>query len=460
MITLRDYQSTAVENLRGEYRKGNKRPLLVLPTGGGKTIIFTYITHASASNGNRVLILVHRAELLEQTSAALSKFGVKHGLITPAYTPDYNQRVQVASIQTLVRRLAHVHAPDLIVLDEAHHANAGTWKKVLDQFPNAKVLGVTATPVRADGQGLGDVFDAMVEGSTVRALIDAGYLVEPIIYAPSVPDLEGVKRRMGDYATDELAARMDKPSITGDAVAHYRKYADGLPAVAFCVSIKHAQHVAEQFKAAGYRAFCVDGSLDATERKRVLDGLGNGSVDVVTSCDIISEGTDIPAIGCAILLRPTQSLGLYIQQVGRALRPSAGKQYAIILDHAGNVLKHGLPDDERVWSLEEQEKKKRAKKGEGKEVSVRQCVECYACFKPTTNVCPQCGHVHAAKPRKLNEVDGELVEISAVLMQKKEARKQQGRARTYEELLQLEKERGYQTGWAAHIWASRQKYAK
>lgn len=457
MITLRPYQEVAVNGLRGEYRKGKKRPLLVLPTGGGKTVIFTYITHASAAIGNRVLILVHRAELLEQTSAALTKFGVKHGLITPAYTPDYTQRVQVASIQTLVKRFHHVHAPDLIVVDEAHHANAGTWKKVLEQYPNAKVLGVTATPVRADGQVLGDVFDAMVEGNTVRALIDSGYLVEPVIYAPSQPDLTGVKRRMGDYAPDELAERMDKPAITGDAVAHYRKYADGLPAVAFCVSIKHAQHVAEQFQAAGYRAFCVDGSLDATERRRILDGLGNGSVDVVTSCDIISEGTDIPAIGCAILLRPTQSLGLYIQQVGRALRPSAGKECAIILDHAGNVLKHGLPDEERVWTLDAEEKKKRTKKGDEQTVSVRQCEECYACFKPTTHVCPQCGHVHAVKQRKINEVDGELVAISAEALQKQQARKQQGRAQTFEELLKLEKSKGYKSGWAAHVWAARQK---
>jgi DNA repair protein RadD len=462
MLKLRNYQERAVQDIRQSFIQGNRAPLLVLPTGGGKTVVFSYIAATTAARAKRVLILVHRVELLRQTSAALTKAGVRHGLINPNYTPDLFAPVQVASVQTLIRRLHQVKDPDLIVVDEAHHAVAGTWRKIIEAYPNARVLGVTATPCRADGSGLGKVsggmFDDLILGPQVNELIGMGFLVKPVIYAPAQRlDLSGLRTKMGDYDNQQLEEFMDKPTITGDAVAHYQKLCPGTPAVAFCVSVRHAQHVAEEFRAAGYRAYHADGSLDDDVRRRILGGLGNGTVDVVTSCDLISEGTDIPAIGAAILLRPTQSLGLYLQQVGRALRPCAGKDRAIILDHVGNVLTHGLPDEVREWTLEGERKKKKGAKEQEKTIPVKQCERCYAIHEPAP-MCPVCGFEYVVAAKGPQQVDGELAEITperaAAIRRQKVV--EVAKARTLEELEAIAKSRGYKLGWAKHIWNSRQ----
>lgn len=463
MLKLRDYQEQAVQNIRQSYIRNKRAPLLVLPTGGGKTVVFSYIAATTAARAKRVLILVHRVELLRQTSAALQRAGVRHGLVNPQYTPDIMAPVQVASVQTIIKRLHYFSHFDLIIVDEAHHALANTWKKIIDHYPMARILGVTATPCRADGTGLGveagGVFDDLILGPQVPELIERGFLVKPIIYAPAQRlDLSGLRTRMGDYEKDALAALMDKPTITGDAVAHYQRLCPGTPAVAFCVSVNHAMHVAEEFRKAGYRAYHADGSLDDDVRKRILNGLGNGTVDVVTSCDLISEGTDIPAIGAAILLRPTQSLGLYLQQVGRALRPCAGKDRAVILDHVGNVLTHGLPDELREWSLEGERRKPKKKGEQEKNIPVKQCEKCYAIHEPAP-VCPVCGHVYELKQNAPQQVDGELVELTPE--QKLRVRRQQiteqARAKTLEDLERIAASRGYKPGWAKAIWQSRLK---
>lgn len=463
MLKLRDYQQDAVNNIRQSYIRGAKAPLLVLPTGGGKTVVFSYIAATTAARGKRVLILVHRVELLRQTSAALTKSSVHHGLINPKYTPDLFAPVQVASVQTLIKRLDKIKPPDLIVIDEAHHALAGTWKKIIDHFPNARILGVTATPCRGDGTGLGiesgGVFDDLVLGPQVDELIRRGFLVEPIIYGPKEEiDLSGVHTRMGDYEKDELAKIMDKPKITGSAVAHYQKVCPGTPAVVFCVSVQHAQHVADEFRKAGYRAYHADGTLDDDVRKRILNGLGNGTVDVVTSCDLISEGTDIPAIGCAILLRPTQSLGLYLQQVGRALRPCDGKEHAIILDHVGNVINHGFPQSQREWTLLGDIKRKRTKSDKEKTVRIHQCEKCYAIHEPAP-VCPVCGHVYQVKANAPQQVDGELKQLTQedAMRIKRHQKSMVAKAQTLEELEAVAKQMGYKSGWAKHVLAYRNK---
>jgi DNA repair protein RadD len=462
MLQLRDYQRKAVADIRESFLKNSRSPLLVLPTGGGKTVVFSYIAATTAARGKRVLILVHRIELLRQTSEALRKSGVRHGLVNPKFTPDLSAPVQVASVQTIIKRLHLFKSFDLIVVDEAHHALATTWKRIIDHYSMARVLGVTATPCRADGTGLGieagGVFDDIIIGPQVSDLIAKGFLVKPVIYAPAERlDLSGLRTKMGDYDNAQLENLMDKPTITGDAVSHYKKLCDGVPAVAFCVSVRHAQHVAEEFRRAGYRAYHADGSLDDDVRKRILNGLGNGTVDVVTSCDLISEGTDIPAIGAAILLRPTQSLGLYLQQVGRALRPCAGKERAVILDHVGNVLTHGLPDEIREWSLEGEQRKKKKKEDKEKTIQVKQCEKCYAIHEPAP-ICPVCGHIYEVKENAPQQVDGELRELSADdrLRLKKSKINEQARAQSLEELERIASQRGYKPGWARHIWASRQ----
>lgn len=468
MISLFPHQQKSVNGIRQSYLNGFKAPLLVSPTGSGKTVIFSHIAATSSARGKRVLILVHRIELLRQTANALRKAGINPGLVNPKYRPSYREPVQVAMVQSMVKRMHFFPKGfDLIITDECHHAVSKTYRDILDNWPSAYQLGVTATPIRGDGKGLGvvagGVFDDIVLGPSVSELIEGGYLVRPVIYAPKERlDLSGVKVRMGDYDKHQLEVTMDKPSITGSAVEHYKRTLDGLPAVAFCVSVKHAQHVAAEFQAAGYRAYAVDGNMEDDDRDRILTGLGNGQVQIVTSCDIISEGTDIPAIAGAILLRPTQSTGLYIQQVGRALRKFDGKTQAIILDHVGNVLTHGLPDDERLWSLDGEVRKKRKKKRgpEDEGPKVQQCKECYAVFAAKEPACPQCGtEVVCKKGREVNQKEGELTLIGDAerLALRRTQNQQVGRAKTIEELEEIAEQRGYKKSWATHVFNSREK---
>lgn len=460
MLQLRPYQNSIVSDIRESYKRGNKAPLAVAPTGAGKTIIFSYIAANTSARGKKVLILVHRVELLRQTSEKLHIAGVTHGLINPRYSPKYFAPVQVASVQTLVNRLDKLSEPDLIIVDEAHHATAGTWKKIISYWPNAKVLGVTATPCRGDGTGLsvacGGMFDDIVIGPQIRELIDGGYLVAPKVYAPLERiDLSAIKVKMGDFVTAELEQAVDKPMITGHAVEHYIKLCSGAPAVAFCVSVAHAQHVAEQFRAAGFVAYAVDGSMEDEVRKKILNGLGNGSVQIVCSCDLISEGTDIPAIGCAILLRPTKSLGLFIQQVGRALRPSAGKDCAIILDHVGNVLTHGMPDEDRAWTLDGEPK--RSKRKSEPSIKIDQCEKCYAIYAPAP-CCPECGYARPVQVNKPEQVEGTLSEITAEnrAALRKQKNIEVAKAQTREELEAIAEMRGYKKGWVNHILRGRE----
>lgn len=450
---LRPYQQTAVTQLRESYLTGHRAPLFVLPTGGGKTHTFSYVAQNAVERGRRVCILVHRRELLLQASGSLRSMGVKHGLIAPGFNQTTDP-VQIASVQTLVRR--NRRDPfDLLIIDEAHHAAAGTWKTIRDAYPAARLLGVTATPVRSDGQGLDAVFDDMIIGPSMSQLIAEGYLVKPVVYAPpTMIDLSGVRKRGGDFDQRQVAERVDKPTITGDVIGHYRKLAGGKPAIAFCASVAHAEHVAAEFRSAGFKAQSVDGNTAPAERAAAIAALGRGDIHVLTSCDIISEGTDVPVVTAAILLRPTQSLGLYIQQVGRALRPAPGKDRAIILDHVGNVLRHGMPDEDRDWSLEGIAKQSKA--ANDNVPTVKQCEKCYFVFKPAP-VCPSCGHQHIIKAREVQQAEGNLVEIdaAAAAAMKRERQREIGSARTIEALEEVARKRGYRPGWVRFIMQSR-----
>ena len=411
---LRDYQSSLVYDVRDAYRSGCRAPLIVLSTGGGKTVIFSYISSQMLKNGKRVIILVHRQELLRQTSDTLNMFGVEHGLIAPGHCQT-SHLVQVASVQALVRRLDRVKAPDLIIIDECHHAVAGSWAKIISKFPEARLAGFTATPMRLDGKGLGiesgGCFDTIVNGPPITDLIARGYLSQPLVYAPpSGIDLSGVKTRGGDFEKGETAHRMDKPTITGCAIDHYLKLCNGMSAIAFCATVEHAQHVAQQFNDSGIPAESLDGTLTDSVRKHRINALSKGQLKILTSCEIISEGTDIPVVGAAILLRPTKSTGLYLQQVGRALRPFPGKKNAIIVDHVGNCFRHGLPDDMREWSLGGY--KMANKKNGDSGPKIKQCDICYAIYPSGVGICPQCGHVNKIKKYELKQVDGELQRVT------------------------------------------------
>jgi len=464
---LRDYQAQGVNDLRTAYRQGYKAPIYVLPTAGGKTIVFCHIAEQAAARGNRIMILVHRKELLDQASEKLTEIGTPHGLIRPGRVMT-GDLVQVASVDTVIRRLDRIPPPDIIIIDEAHHCIKGNkWGKVAAYYPGAYLLGVTATPCRTNGDGLGaqyqGYFDRLVCGPSIRELIDRGYLSQPVVYAPPIGiDITGVKTRGGDYAQDDLELRIDKSQITGDAVGHYKKICPGAPAIAFCISIKHAANVAEKFNAAGIPAARLDGTMTNAQRAFRIRALGDGQIKVLTSCEIVSEGTDIPIVTAAILLRPTKSLGMFLQQCGRILRIHPEKKESIILDHVNNTGRHGLVDEVRSWTLAEQERQ--ARRGNGSEVErVRQCKKCFAVFPIHLAACPQCGEKWIGQERKIDQVQGTLKRLTpeemAEIRARQDRRRTQGRANSLAQLLRLEQIRGYKPGWANHIWAARQKKA-
>ncbi|CAB4126881.1 SSL2 DNA or RNA helicases of superfamily II [uncultured Caudovirales phage] len=459
MIALRDYQGTAVDGVRAAYRSGARAPLLVLPTGGGKTVVFSHIAQSAAERGNTVLVLAHRRELIRQASAKLRDAGVAHGIIAPGHTPT-RDACQVASVQTLGRRLSDPRYPEpsLIIIDEAHHAVAGQWATICASYPRARLLGVTATPQRMDGQGLGTEaggpFDSLVVGPSMADLIERGFLSPCRVFAPAeAPDLSGVRTRGGDYETGALADAMSAPRIVGNAVEHYARHTPGLPAILFSPSVAHAEATAEAFRAAGWRAVAASGTTDPAERDAAIAGLATGAVQVLCSCDLISEGLDVPAVSTVILLRPTKSLGLFLQQVGRGLRPAPGKTALTVLDHAGNTLTHGMPDAPREWTLAGRAK---GKKKEQPPAS-RQCPDCFAVTAPLP-VCPECGHQFVTAAREIEVVDGTLSEIDAdrlTALRQTKLHVLLKDARTEADLREISKAKGYKRGWVEHVLASR-----
>jgi len=465
-FTLRDHQVKSIADLRSSYRIGNRAVLFQLSTGGGKTVVASFIIDGLVKNRKRTWFLVHRQELIRQASSTLNEIGVDHGIISSGFTPSYDL-VQIAGVQTLVNRLDKVQPPDFIIVDEAHHCIKTTvWGKILNRYPKAKILGLTATPCRLSGEGLGvssgGFFEDMVNGPPISELIARGYLAPPRIIAPPSFDPSGMHKRYGEFVQKEVEAAMDKPVITGDAIAHYRKYSHNVPAIVFCASVAHAEHVAEQFRAAGYQAASVDGKLDDRARKHRINALGNGGLHVLTSADLISEGTDIPVVGTAILLRPTASLSLVLQQIGRALRIHPGKTHATILDHVGNTARHeiqglGYPEWDIEWSLDGEVKK--AKKKDENNLPIKQCDKCFAVHRPAPK-CPMCGHVYETQAREIEQVDGDLQEITKEQLEQirlaKEKKRQVGRAQTLDDLLLIEQQRGYKKGWAHHVFRARQ----
>jgi DNA repair protein RadD len=403
---LRPYQVALLDNVRAKFSAAASRVAMVAPTGSGKTVMFSSVVDGAVRRGRRCLILAHRAELIDQTDETLINLGVPHGVIAPGY-PATPEPVQVASIQSLVRRLDQHNDFDLVILDEAHHATARTWRNVIDAMPDAKVLGVTATPERGDGAGLGDVFEEMVVGPDTAWLIGANYLAPDTAYAPTqAPDLSRVATRAGDYAADQLAELMTQAVVIGSAVEAYERHAKGKRAIAFGVDIKHSQMLAQRFNEAGHVAVHLDGMTPKDERQKIIKALGTGEIRIVTNCGLISEGTDVPAVEAVLLARPTQSTGLYLQQVGRALRVAPGKERAIILHLVGNIGRHGLPDAPRQWSLEAKARKQRADKPR----RPRTCEACATINKPLAIRCVCCGTT-LITPIERREIEAELRKI-------------------------------------------------
>jgi DNA repair protein RadD len=446
-MKLRDYQEELVNGVRQQIHAGHKRILMQLPCGGGKTACAGYILSRTVANGHRAMLAAHREELCQQASATMDKFSVPHGLIMSGEKMNLSKPMQVASILTLRNRLQKVPPPAVLVIDECQHLPSKTWREVAEHYAaqNTIIIGLSATPKRLSNESLKDHFDVMVKGPSIKELIAAGALSPYKYYAPAVGiDLTGITIRCGDYATKELELVTNKRQITGDVIQYYKKLIPGKRAIVFCVSVAHAQAVASQFTESGIPAECVDGNMPREARRGAMERFRRGETLALVNVEIAGEGVDIPAVEAVIMLRPTESLSLYLQQAGRALRPDRDNPFktAYIIDHCGNVYRHDMPDTEHDWSLEAEIKKRR--QSDGPTLSVKCCPSCYSVHAPARE-CPYCGWIYKVEPREVKMTPGELKELKEI--ERKKQRMEVGRCRTLEEIVAVAIARGYARGW-------------
>lgn len=429
--------------------------------GGGKTVVAAYMAKGVQDKGKRAIFACHRDAILNQTAKTFDQFGIDYGYIAAGY-PESDKSVYVASIDTLRKRVTET---DMLVVDEAHGSGAKTWNDIIQHYRDAGayVIGLSGSPCRLDGKPLRSAFECMVMGPQPRWLIDNKYLSEYKAYAAKRYDLSGLLTRDGDYLQAELDERFNRPSIIGDAVDTWRQYADGLRTVSYAFSIKHSHAVVEGFNSAGVPAAHMDGNTPKKEQRRIIEDFADGKIKVLSSVEILTTGFDLSAqvgrdvpIEAVSLLRPTQSLALAVQMMGRGLRY---KPYpAVILDHAGVIATHGLPCQDREWSLDGHAPNKKAAGGV---IATCICQECFAVFRPSY-ACPYCSAIREIDGRKIDIKEGELAEIDilaarqAVIDAQAEAdrkadRRKQGMSCTLEEMADIAASKGYAVGWLMKV---------
>lgn len=455
-LVLRDYQAQVIADARAALRK-HRRVLIVLPTGGGKTAIASFMTSESAARGKRVYFNCHRFELVEQTSRTWRKYGIEHGFIA-AGRPRVVRFANICSIDTLKNRLMTTPEPDVCIWDECHHLGAAGWQLIMDAWPNAYHIGLSATPWRLDGSGMGRQFDTMVEGPTSAWLMERGHLSQYEIFAPNPPDMKGARTdKAGEWSKREASKRMDMPKRTGDIVAHWNKHARGLRTIAFAVNVADSLEIVRRFNEAGIPAAHLDGKTEDGVRERAIQDFAAGRILILSNVALFGEGFDLSAIAqtdvtidCLIDAAPTKSLSAVLQRWGRVLRP---KDYpAIILDHAGNSNTHGFPDDEREWTLADRERSGRGGSAPAGPPPPYTCT-CFRQIKrPLPANCPHCKVAIVPDVAPVEEGDEDLQRRTAE--DKRAIRAQQkaeeNAATTLPELVALAHRRGYQnpTGWA------------
>lgn len=430
MIQLRTYQRTLIDDTRHAFKLGHKRPLVVLPCGSGKTVCFADMAERHTRKPDSyVWFLVHRRELIDQTLETFDTMGINH------------DRIYVGMIGTALK---HPTPPTLIIFDEAHHATAKTWTRVTDAYPNVPVVGLTATPSRRDGRALGDIFDELIVGVEAEWLIANGYLAPYDYYAPRTVDMKTVKMYGVDYDGEAVTEMLIQSHIYGDVM----KYIDmSRKTIIYAPSVRYSRMLADQIPHAKH----FDGTTPKAERDRIISDFRSGKVRVLINVDIVGEGFDVPDCDTIMLLRPTTSVALYIQQSMRAMRPREGKR-ATVYDFVGNVYRHGMPTEKREWSLTGRMK---ARNSDGEpDVLVRQCEGCYRVYGGIGRVCPYCGHDNGKTRAEIKRDEAAQLELV-----RKVERRKQGMAQTYEELVALGRSKGYANPqyWAKRVIESRGK---
>lgn len=456
MIHLRPDQAAVVDETRTAL-KSHQSVLIRAPCRFGKTVVAAFMAKSASERRKKVIFACHRDAILRQISTTFDRFEIRHGFIAAGRPANPFAHAQVASADTLRNRLDALKGCALLVVDEGHLWHSRTRKLIIDaaKEAGAKVVILTATPIRLDGKPLSDIADHMVLGPTEAELIERGSLAQYRVFAPVSADLTGVHSRMGDFVTAEVAERLDKPAIVGDAPATWLKYAAGLRTVVYAINRAHGKHVLDAYIAAGIRAAYIDGETPKGEQIRIAHALANGEIDVLVSVELLTTGFDLGSlvgrdvtIQCVQLLRPTKSLQLAIQMMMRCM--TAWDGVSIILDHVNMILNrdgtvnHGFPDDDREWSLEGSS----VRKQEGvTDFSTWLCETCFASVRSTKPVCPYCSKEHVVKPREIATEEGELAEIKR--QQAVQKKRQMNAARDLESVARLAVERGYKPGWIA-----------
>jgi superfamily II DNA or RNA helicase len=465
---LRLYQNKIYEAIKKSYASGSRRILVQLPTGGGKSVIFSKVIKGADGKGNNTLFLVHRRELINQASQHLTHEGVGHGIIMAKVAPDPSNQNQLASIQTLwsrcfTKELIPVPNADVVVIDEGHHVGSKMYDEILKAYDGDLIVAVTATPTRKNGKGLGQYFDDLIlardYGASVRQLMNDGFLAEANYMVPAVPDMTGVRVARGDYVEEQLGEVMNDAKLVGDIVEHWTKYAAARKTIVFSVNVAHSRAIVEMFNASDISAAHVDGKTPLDKREKIINDYENGKYKVLSNCQVFTEGVDMPEVGCVILARPTKSLGLYLQMAGRGLRPKEDGGDCLILDHAGNVLRHGPVDEEHDWNLDERttiqerdyEKKEDEEPKEKKEFI---CEGCGTIFSGQS-VCPNCGTKLPDFACDVDTARGELISLEGFKPPKKKEDKkkkytQAEKQHWYSMFLMHAQEKGYAKGWAYH----------
>jgi len=433
-IELRQYQADLIKNIRSAIRSGHRSIVSVLGCGGGKSVIQAEISRSATDKHNRVLFLVHRKELCEQITDTFTSQGVDMELCS------------VSMVQTVSRRLDSIPVPKIIITDEAHHSTANTYKKIYEAFPDALRLGFTATPCRLNKGGLGEVYDDLITSVSTKWLIENHYLSPYKYYSVKLADTSGLHIKAGDYKADEVAELMQNKEIYGETVKQWKRLAKDKKTIAYCASVEAAEETAEQFRQAGYAAASLSGSTPKEQRARIMQDFREGKIMILTNCDLFGEGLDVPDCECTILLRPTQSLTLYIQQSMRSMRYMPGKT-AIIIDHVGNCYQHGLPDDDREWTLEPKVKQQNM-------VKIRECPMCYSVYPPTQQRCPYCGY---AAVKEIQRKEKEVVEIDLVEIKRQDdirnTRLSDAVLETWEQVVEFQKLHKYKFAWCVRYAA-------
>ena len=437
-INLRPYQRDIFDKSIKAFKDGAKGICCVLPCRSGKSFIMARMIKGAKGN---VLVLAHRHTLINQHKELLKSLGV------------LTDKVRVESVFTEASRLGRYEPNDvdLIIIDEAHLSEAASYRKVCKYYNCRRVL-FTATPARLDGKPL-TLADTLITGITADELIKTGAISDYDYYAPDLNlNIDNVDMVAGEYNNGQLTELMCQTAIYGDVLKYYQQLGENRQAIAYCTSVKHSEQTAKMFCNNGITAISIDGSMSQKERNRKMNMFRNGDVQILCNCNLISEGVTLPNASVALLLRPTMSLPLFIQQSCRVLTPVAGKK-AVIIDFVNNVQKHGMPTEAHNWTLTQSIEKRKQFNSDGTLI-IRQCENCFKCFK-TAPVCPYCGHTYKVKGRELKSVkEVELKKIEAIEReeqekQKKAARIEVGQCRTIAELQKIAKERGYAPGW---VW--------